>query len=195
MSATTIFKKLMILISVNLTIILIFAGIYYSMKDKFNGMDNDSTFLDCFYFSCTTFSSVGYGDISPATDSAKVVVIIQQFLVIIGLASMIFGESSNESVSSVTSIAKNMLGFKNKNNEVMQLNPKLQTVSLTPTTYTSSLAPTSTYTSSLAPISTYSNPLINSSNTIVPSPALQQANYMNMNRSSNDIPKLLKFIN
>ena len=158
-------------------------------------MDNDSTFLDCFYFSCTTFSSVGYGDITPATDSAKVVVIIQQFLVIIGLASMIFGESSNESVSSVTSIVKNMLGLKNKNNEVMQLNPKLQTVSLTPTTYTSSLSPTSTYTNSLAPISTYPNPLINSSNTIVPSPALQQANYMNTNRSSNDIPKLLKFIN
>ena len=195
MSATIIFKKLMILITVNLTIILIFAGIYYSMKDKFNGMDNDSTFLDCFYFSCTTFSSVGYGDITPATDSAKVVVIIQQFLVIIGLASLIFGESDNYSISSATGIVKNMLGLKNKNNEVMQLNPKLQTVSLTPTTYTSSLSPTTTFTNSLAPVSTYSNPLINSSNTIVPSPALEQANYMNMNRNSNDIPKLLKYIN
>ena len=189
MFTAKLFKKLMILISVNLTIILIFAGIYYSMKDQFNGMDEDSTFSDCFYFSCTTFSSVGYGDISPATDSAKITVIIQQFFVIIGIASMIFTESSGISIPNISRISTSQLyDYNNDIADTMALSPTINTTGLSPTNSNVKILPMSTSKP------TYTNPLINNSNSIIPSPALQQASYMSMNRSSNNIPTLLKYI-
>lgn len=189
MFTAKLFKKLLMLISVNLTIILIFAGIYYSMKNQFNGMDEDSTFSDCFYFSCTTFSSVGYGDISPATDSAKITVIIQQFFVIIGIASMIFTESSGISIPNISRISTSQLhDYNNDNIGTMGLSSTISTTELSPTVSNVKVLPMSTSKP------TYTNPLINNSNSVIPSPALQQANYMNTNRGSDNIPILLKYI-
>ena len=73
---------------INLIIAVIFSVIYYSMKtdDNFNGLDSSSTFVDCLYFSLTTASSVGYGDISPKSQSAKILVMIQQLCVVINLS-------------------------------------------------------------------------------------------------------------
>ena len=45
--------------------------------------------LDPFYFSFTTMSTVGYGDISPKSDRAKLLVMTQQAALLVELSSMI----------------------------------------------------------------------------------------------------------
>lgn len=44
--------------------------------------------LDPFYFSFTTMSTVGYGDISPKTDRAKLIVMSQQTAILMEIASI-----------------------------------------------------------------------------------------------------------
>lgn len=45
--------------------------------------------IDPFYFSFTTMSTIGYGDIVPLTKFAKMVVMSQQMIVLTGLLSII----------------------------------------------------------------------------------------------------------
>ena len=62
-----------------ITISLLFGIIYASLEAEhfeFKGI------LDPFYFSFTTMSSVGYGDYSPKTNLAKVLVMCQQFMML-----------------------------------------------------------------------------------------------------------------
>jgi voltage-gated potassium channel len=47
------------------------------------------TALDPFYFSFTTMSTVGYGDISPKTDRAKLMVMTQQAALIVELSTIL----------------------------------------------------------------------------------------------------------
>ena len=65
----------------------IYAIIYYLHRNEFNGLQEQSSFLDCWYFSFTTFSTVGYGDISPKTDKAKIFVLSQQMLLLLELSN------------------------------------------------------------------------------------------------------------
>ena len=82
-------------------IIFCFAFFYYILKgnDNFNGLDETSTFIDALYFSFTTQSTVGYGDISPKSKFAKILVMIQQTIVLLELASnfykMIFQKNTS----------------------------------------------------------------------------------------------------
>jgi voltage-gated potassium channel len=46
-------------------------------------------FIDPFYFATTTMSSVGYGDFSPKTDLAKMIVMSQHVLIILGVVKML----------------------------------------------------------------------------------------------------------
>jgi voltage-gated potassium channel len=48
-----------------------------------------TSLIDPFYFSFTTMSSVGYGDFSPKTNRAKVVVMSQQTLILIEIAALV----------------------------------------------------------------------------------------------------------
>lgn len=78
------------LIIIHIVINLIFSGIYFGLGHKnFNGLDSSSTFLDYFYFSMTTSSTIGYGDISPSTMNSKIVVIIHQLLILINIVSFL----------------------------------------------------------------------------------------------------------
>jgi len=65
----------------------IYAKIYYQYRDQFNGLSDDSSFLDCFYFSFTTFSTVGYGDISPKSDLTKLMVLSQQIILLLDFSN------------------------------------------------------------------------------------------------------------
>ena len=62
-------------------------GILYSMMrpDDFNFQGR----VDPFYFSFATMSSVGYGDIVPKTNRAKLLVMSQQAIVAIGIFTLI----------------------------------------------------------------------------------------------------------
>ncbi len=82
------------LIFANLVIISFYAIIYSQLNsDHFTGLDKNSKFIDYLYFSSTTFSSTGYGDISPKTNVAKIISMSQQVLLLIGIVSFFF---SNE---------------------------------------------------------------------------------------------------
>lgn len=68
-----------------LAITLMYGLLYSQMGPK--SFDFKSP-LDAFYFAFTTMSSVGYGDISPKTDAAKLLVMSQQFLIMTELAKV-----------------------------------------------------------------------------------------------------------
>lgn len=79
-------KELFKIILLQLGIILVFSVIYYNMhSDNFIFIERDdkkdeNNYLDYFYFSTVTSSSTGFGDISPKTTIAKVIVTLQILL-------------------------------------------------------------------------------------------------------------------
>jgi len=62
-----------------LTIATLFGIIYGSLEPEHFGFES---ILDPFYFSFTTMSTVGYGDYSPKTNLAKVLVMCQQAMLL-----------------------------------------------------------------------------------------------------------------
>lgn len=84
LSGFSMFGKLMISALFHLMFILIFAFIYFSLKgeEHFVGLGSDATFMDCLYFAMTTSSTVGYGDISPKSQTARFLVMVHQFIVL-----------------------------------------------------------------------------------------------------------------
>ncbi len=90
MSALEAFSKMFILAGITA-----FFGFIYMVYDKMNPnafgfpRGKKKSLLDPFYFSFTTMSSVGYGDFSPKTNRAKVVVMSQQTLILIEIAALV----------------------------------------------------------------------------------------------------------
>lgn len=64
----------------NITLITILYGVIYANLDRRHF--NFKSAIDPFYFSFTTASSVGYGDIVPQTTKAKMLVMTQQLLML-----------------------------------------------------------------------------------------------------------------
>ena len=73
--------------------IVVYAIIYYGLSrshtEHFNGLGKRSTFIDCLYFSTTTRSTSGYGDITPKSNLCKIVVMSQQLITIITITATI----------------------------------------------------------------------------------------------------------
>lgn len=62
--------------------VTLFYGLAYErMNPKDFGFKSK---IDPYYFAFTTMSSVGYGDFSPKTDEAKLVVMSQQVIILMG---------------------------------------------------------------------------------------------------------------
>lgn len=74
------------MISIPLLIALVYGTLYSMMLPDEFGF---KTPIDPFYFSFTTMASVGYGDFSPKTDRAKMIVMSQQLILIVGVATVI----------------------------------------------------------------------------------------------------------
>jgi hypothetical protein len=79
-------KNLYSTISMTLAITLVYGFIYSGMKEDFGFTDDP---LDPYYFSLTTMSTVGYGDFSPKTRRAKLLVMSHQLVILAELASFI----------------------------------------------------------------------------------------------------------
>jgi len=74
---------------------LIFTGIFYFFDhNHFNGFnkedDEESKFINRLYFTMTTFSSTGYGDISPNSTEIKIISMLLQFILVIAMLGGIF---------------------------------------------------------------------------------------------------------
>ena len=73
---------------------IVYGYIYYNIRgnDNFSGLDfqstftnsslRKSTFIDCLYFSFTTTSTVGYGDISPKSQLSRIIVMTHQLIIL-----------------------------------------------------------------------------------------------------------------
>lgn len=92
-------------VSLNLVAITVFAILYFLLARMggadFTGLSKTSTPLDALYFSSTVQSSVGFGDISPTSGRAKMLVMLQQFVLIIGIVDLM-------SSGGVTNAVKNL---------------------------------------------------------------------------------------
>jgi hypothetical protein len=74
-------------------------GILYSLLDRMSSKNfGFKSLLDPFYFSFTTMSSLGYGDYVPKTDMAKMLVMVQQGI-LIGEVINLLGLEANASLS------------------------------------------------------------------------------------------------
>lgn len=72
------YRRIVILVLHNyLEIVLWFATIYTTYRDLFGASGRAlSSAVGAFYYSMVTMSTVGYGEITPATDSARIIVAI-----------------------------------------------------------------------------------------------------------------------
>ena len=69
--------------------LLLFAGTYYVMaRDSASSFSEPLTRTNALYFTVTVFSTVGFGDITPKTQTARLVVTAQMIsdLIVLGLA-------------------------------------------------------------------------------------------------------------
>lgn len=67
-----------------------FALIYKILNEStdyehYNGLNKNSSYFKYLYFSITTSSSVGYGDVYPLTKISRLLSILHQFIIILGL--------------------------------------------------------------------------------------------------------------
>ena len=88
-------KKVSKLSIIGILIVLLFTGIFHLYDHThFNGFgkeeDEESKLLNRLYFTMTTFSSTGYGDISPNSHEIKVISMILQFILVIAMLGGIF---------------------------------------------------------------------------------------------------------
>ena len=65
-------------------------GAHWLKDDKFEGMSDDEIYLTSFYFIITTFSTVGYGDISATNSFEKVFCIV---IMVLGVTAFAAGTS------------------------------------------------------------------------------------------------------
>ena len=94
MKYTKEIKTISKLLLLGFTTILFFSCIFYLFDHThFHGIEEDheeNKFFHRFYFTITTLSSAGYGDITPKTIPVKIISCILQFILIISLMSGLF---------------------------------------------------------------------------------------------------------
>ncbi len=83
----------------------IFYGFVYKLMFKKEDFGFTDSGLDPWYFAFTTMSTVGYGDMAPKTNAAKLVVMTQQaFLIMEGLAGAFLLLSSKKNNANLKNV-------------------------------------------------------------------------------------------
>lgn len=88
------FHDLALIFIVNLIYSFVYLALCFDAK-HWNGMDSDDgvslweKFFNRLYFSVVTFSTVGYGDITPATQTARMVVMTQILFNMTGMVRLV----------------------------------------------------------------------------------------------------------
>ena len=90
-------KNKLIYIYVNLLLILVFSVVYWyygtsdnlTFNPQFADSENNICFLSALYFSCTTHSTVGFGDITPKSRFMQKLVSIHLTILILNLSILI----------------------------------------------------------------------------------------------------------
>lgn len=77
---------------------IVYGFIYMIMDRVDKNAFGFTSWIDPFYFSFTTMSTVGYGDYSPGTDIAKMTVMSHQFILIAEILSIFFDKDSRNKV-------------------------------------------------------------------------------------------------
>jgi hypothetical protein len=67
-------------LTIFLVSLVVYLALFHADKNNFNGMN---TTLDVLYFTSTTHASVGYGDITPKSDIAKIIALMHHFFLIV----------------------------------------------------------------------------------------------------------------
>ena len=81
-------------------------GILYSLLDRISNKSfGFKTLLDPFYFSFTTMSTLGYGDFTPKTDTAKMLVMVHQGILIGEVISLLGLEANTSLVNRMTQMS------------------------------------------------------------------------------------------
>lgn len=94
-------------IAKTITYLVLFMLIISIVIYKFINSPNDwskkepLTFLEAFYFTSTTLSSTGYGDLSPVSKRARVFTIITQFVTIFGFIEIVQEYIGNRVVTNI----------------------------------------------------------------------------------------------
>jgi len=79
-----------IFLTVSFSIILCFLDhTHFKGIDEFHDKDPLNKFKTRLYFSTTNFSTIGYGDISPKSDTARLICIIIHFMVILSIKNWV----------------------------------------------------------------------------------------------------------
>ena len=74
---------------------IVYGFIYMALDKTDKNAFSFKSWIDPFYFSFTTMSTVGYGDYGPGTDIAKMAVMSHQFILIAEILSMLFDKDSS----------------------------------------------------------------------------------------------------
>jgi hypothetical protein len=92
------FRGLLLFVSA----ILITGTYFYHIFEKWR-------WLDCFYFSVTTLTTVGYGDFAPQSDAGKIFTIIYIFIgvgVILGFVNAVARHAESQNKNNIQKIKK-----------------------------------------------------------------------------------------
>ena len=77
-------------ILVAILIIIVIYGIIYTILGYMGHLNNFNSFIDGLYFSVTTITTIGFGDVTPKTTLAKIVVMTQQAVTILFFVLLCF---------------------------------------------------------------------------------------------------------
>lgn len=86
--------------------LLMFAGTYYLLRtDQPASFSQPLSRTDALYFTVTVFSTVGFGDIAPTTETARVLVMFQMIgdLALVGLVAKLIVGAVNLGISRISS--------------------------------------------------------------------------------------------